>query len=79
MNRWMDEWMDRTFIRKASTKHGYHFVRWSREQKNIISLSLFLPEILISRTRFIRPDPRQPAHSPAQAEVGAYSRDFTNL
>ena len=37
-----------------------------------ISLSAFVPEILVSRDGFGSPVPRQPGHLHTQAESGAY-------
>ena len=51
---------------------------WSVQQRKWTFQSLFAPESLISRVRFGRPVPRQPAHLPhPQAESGAYLRDST--
>ena len=47
--------------------------------RNEYSLSPFTPDDLVSRDRFDRPAPRQPAHLHTQAESGAYSRDFTRF
>ena len=44
-----------------------------------ISLSPFAPESLVSRDRFSRPVPRQPAHLHTQAESGAYLRDSSRV
>ena len=44
-----------------------------------ISLSLCVPENLVSRDRFSRPVPRQPAHLHTQAESGAYLWDSSRV
>ena len=44
-----------------------------------ISLSPFAPEKLVSRDRFGRPVPRQPAHLHTKAEPGAYLRDSSRF
>ena len=44
-----------------------------------IPLSPYVPENLVSRDRFGRPVPRQPAHLHTQAESGAYSRDSSRF
>ena len=38
-----------------------------------------MPENLVSRDGFSRPDPRQPAHLHTQAESGAYLRDSSRV
>ena len=47
--------------------------------KMIIPLSPYVPENLVSRDRFTRPVPRQPAHLHTQTESGAYSRDSSRF
>ena len=42
-------------------------------------LSPCVPENLVSRDRFSRPVPRQPAHLHTQAESGAYLRDSSRI
>ena len=42
-------------------------ISWNRENK--FPLSLFVPEILVSRDGFGRPIPRHPAHSPNLAWI----------
>ena len=44
-----------------------------------IPLSPCVPENLVSRDGFSRPDPRQPARLHIQAESGAYSRDSSRV
>ena len=44
-----------------------------------ISLSLYVPETLVSRDEFSRPVPRQPAHLHTQAKSSAYSRDSSRF
>ena len=44
-----------------------------------IPLSPCVPENLVSRDGFSRPDPRQPAHLHTQAESGAYLRDSSRV
>ena len=44
-----------------------------------IPLSPCVPENLVSRDRFSRPVPRQPAHLHTQAESGAYLRDSSRV
>ena len=44
-----------------------------------IPLSPCVPENLVSRNRFSRPVPRQPAHLHTQAESGAYLRDSSRV
>ena len=44
-----------------------------------IPLSPYVPENLVSRDRFSRPFPRQPAHLHTQAEYGAYLRDSSRV
>ena len=44
-----------------------------------IPLSPYVPENLVSRDRFSRPVPRQPAHLHTQAESGAYLRDSSRV
>ena len=46
----------------------------SLNRKMNISLSVFVPENLVSRDWFGSPVPRQPAHLYTQAESGAYLR-----
>ena len=42
-------------------------------------MSPCVPENLVSRDRFSRPVPRQPAHLHTQAEYGAYLRDSSRV
>ena len=51
-------------------------VRGQLNRENDFSLSLFVPENLVSRDGFDSPVPHQPAHLHTQAESGAYFRDF---
>ena len=51
--------------------------RGQLDRGNNISMSAFAPENLVSRDGFGSPVPRQPAHLHAQAESGAYLRDFS--
>ena len=44
-----------------------------------ISLSMFMPENLVSRDGFGSPVSRQPAHLHTQAESGAYLRDSSRV
>ena len=44
-----------------------------------ISLSVFVPENLVSRDGFDSPVPRQPAHLHTPAESGAYLRDSSRV
>ena len=53
--------------------------RGQLKRENNIPLSPCVPENLISRDRFSRPVPRQPAHLHTQAESGAYLRDFSRV
>ena len=52
-------------------------VSWTGKMN--IPLSPCVPENLVSRDRFSRPVPRQPAHLHTQAESGAYLRDFSRV
>ena len=65
----------------GSTGQCCQFCWWLAERKIFISLSPFGPENLVSRDRFGRLIPHQPAHPPygTQAESGAYSRDFSRF
>ena len=60
--------------------------RGELNRENTFSLSSFAPENLVSRGRFGRPVPRQPAHLHTQSESsiinhqsGAYSRDSSRF
>ena len=54
-----------------------HAVSWTGKMK--ISLSAFAPENLVSRDGFHSLVPRQPAHLQAEAESGAYLRDYSRV
>ena len=52
-------------VEYGSTGYGCQSRSWSAEQGKIyFFLSPYAPENLVSRDRFDRPIPRQPAHSP---------------
>ena len=53
--------------------------RGQLNRENDISLSPCVPENLVSRDRFSRSVPRQPAHLHTQAESGAYLRDSSRV
>ena len=53
--------------------------RGQMNRKNNFPLSPCKPENLVSRDRFSRPVPRQPAHLHTQAESGAYLRDSSRV
>ena len=53
--------------------------RGQLNRENNIPLSPCVPENLVSRDRFSRPVPRQPAHLHTQAESGAYLRDSSRV
>ena len=49
------------------------------KENQYIPLLPCVPENLVSRDGFNRPDPRQPAHLHTQAESGAYLRDSSRV
>ena len=51
----------------------------NRTRKINVSLSAFVPEILVSRYGLGSPVPRQRAHLHTQAESGAYLRDSSRV
>ena len=53
--------------------------RGQLNRENDIPLFPCVPENLVSRDRFSRPVPRQPAHLHTQAESGAYLRDSSRV
>ena len=53
--------------------------RGQMNRENNIPLSPCVPENLVSRDRFSRPVPRQPAHLHTQAKSGAYLRDSSRV